>query len=540
MEKAVMQMRPLLYGVAASLLVAGPALAQRPGGRQPGGPPGATPSTAPGSMPGARADTGAADSVGVAAIERISTTHHTTNINGKPISYTAHAGTMVLRNEDGKPKASVFFIAYTKDQENATTRPVTFFFNGGPGSASIWLDMGIMAPMHPDMGPNGSQPAPPYNLVANPNSPLDVTDLVQVDAMMTGYSRPAKGVKVTEFTGTQNDIAMFGEFIRDYLDKYHRWESPKYLFGESYGTFRSAGLASHLQSAEGIELNGIMLLGTVLDLQYIAPSATNDIGYSTFLPTYTATAWYHKKLPADLQKETLEQVVQQSRDYAFGDYMTALGKGNKLTAAERSAVAQKVSQLTGVSQQFVLNTNLRIDAGTFRTELLRDRREMLGRYDSRMIGINGNASSTRQDYDPSDVAPSGAFMSAFMHYLHDDLGYSSNLQYYMGGHSGRWDWGPGGYAGYPSTVEDLRVAMAKDPYLHVMVGAGYYDTATPFANAEYTFDHLGFDKTYADRVDFKYYESGHMAYLNQASAKQLKSDIANFIASTVHGGKTSN
>jgi carboxypeptidase C (cathepsin A) len=540
MEKAVMQMRPLLYGVAASLLVAGPALAQRPGGRQPGGPPGATPSTAPGSMPGARADTGAADSVGVAAIERISTTHHTTNINGKPISYTAHAGTMVLRNEDGKPKASVFFIAYTKDQESATTRPVTFFFNGGPGSASIWLDMGIMAPMHPDMGPNGSQPAPPYNLVANPNSPLDVTDLVQVDAMMTGYSRPAKGVKVTEFTGTQNDIAMFGEFIRDYLDKYHRWESPKYLFGESYGTFRSAGLASHLQSAEGIELNGIMLLGTVLDLQYIAPSATNDIGYSTFLPTYTATAWYHKKLPADLQKETLEQVVQQSRDYAFGDYMTALGKGNKLTAAERSAVAQKVSQLTGVSQQFVLNTNLRIDAGTFRTELLRDRREMLGRYDSRMIGINGNASSTRQDYDPSDVAPSGAFMSAFMHYLHDDLGYSSNLQYYMGGHSGRWDWGPGGYAGYPSTVEDLRVAMAKDPYLHVMVGAGYYDTATPFANAEYTFDHLGFDKTYADRVDFKYYESGHMAYLNQASAKQLKSDIANFIASTVHGGKTSN
>ncbi len=530
-----MQMRQLLLSATASLLVAGTVSAQRP---RPGGPPGAPAAATPGAQRGARADT-TADTLGVPAIEKISTTHHTTSINGKSISYTVHTGTMVLRDENEKPKASVFFIAYTKDQEDAATRPLTFFFNGGPGSASLWLDMGIMAPMHPDMGPNGSQPAPPYNLVDNPNSPLDVTDLVQVDAMMTGYSRPAKGVKETDFTGTQNDIAMFGEFIRDYLDKYKRWQSPKYLFGESYGTFRSAGLASQLQSAEGIELNGVMLLGTVLDLQYIAPSATNDIGYSTFLPTYTATAWYHKKLPSDLQSQTLQQVVQQSRDYAFGDYMTALAKGNKLTQAERTAVAQKVARLTGLSQQFVLNTNLRIDAGTFRTELLRDQREMLGRYDSRMIGINGNASSTRQDYDPSDVAPSGAFMSAFMRYLHEDLGYSSNLQYYMGGHSGRWDWGPGGYAGYPSTIEDLRTAMAKDPYLHVMVGAGYYDTATPFANAEYSFDHLGFDKTYSDRVEFKYYESGHMAYLNQASAKQLKSDIANFIASTKKGGKVS-
>jgi carboxypeptidase C (cathepsin A) len=534
-----MHKRSLLFSVAVSILAVAPLAAQRP----------ATPAAPPGGrrvIPGepqanqrAPGDSAAADTTGIMAVEKISVTHHTANVNGQSFAYTAHAGTMVLHDENGKPKASVFFIAYTRDGQDLATRPLTFFFNGGPGSASLWLDMGIMAPMHPDMGPNGSQPAPPYNLVANPNSPLDVTDLVQVDAMMTGYSRPAKGVKETDFTGTQNDIAMFGEFIRDYLDKYHRWQSPKFLFGESYGTFRSAGLAAHLQQAEGIELNGVMLLGTVLDLQYIAQSPTNDIAYSTFLPTFTATAWYHKKLPADLQSQTLEQVVQQSRDYAFGDYMTALAKGNKLTAAERSAVAQKVARLTGLSQQFVLNTNLRVDAGTFRTELLRDQREMLGRYDSRMIGINGNASSTRQDYDPSDVAPSGAFMSAFMHYLQDDLGYSSNLQYFMGGHSGRWDWGPGGYAGYPSTIENLRMAMAKDPYLHVMVGAGYYDTATPFANAEYSFDHMGFDKTYSDRVEFKYFESGHMAYLNQASAKQLKSDIANFITTNEHGGRAS-
>ena len=514
-----MSARPLLSIVAASVCITATAAAQRPG--------------APGGRGGRGADSVAVDSTGVPAVERVVETHHTTRIDGKAIAYTTHTGTMVLRDEDGKPKASVFFIAYTRDQEEPATRPVTFFFNGGPGSASIWLDMGIMSPMHPEMGPNGSQPAPPYNLVENPESPLDVTDLVQIDAMMTGYSRPAKGVKATDFTGDRNDIQMFGEFIRDYLDKYHRWQSPKYLFGESYGTFRSAGLASELQSSEGIELNGIMLLGTVLDFQFISPSATNDVGYAAFLPTYTATAWYHKKLPPDLQRQSLEQVVQQARTYAFGDYLTEMAQGNALPQAQRTAVAQKLSQLTGVSPQFALNTNLRIDPGTYRTELLRDKRETVGRYDSRMLGINGNASSTREDYDPSDVAPTGAFMSAFMRYIEEDLGYTSNLQYFLGGHTGRWDYTPGQF---PTEVDALRTAMAKDPYLHVMVGAGYYDMATPFANAEYTFNHLGFDQTYKDRVKFTYYESGHMAYLNQSSARQLKSDIAKFIESTVHGG----
>jgi carboxypeptidase C (cathepsin A) len=529
-----MPVRPLLLTAAATFLIAGAAVAQRPnapGGRSQG---------RPGAAREAVSDSAAADTAGVPVAERVSVTHHTTTINGRPIAYTARTGTMVLKDENGKPKAQVFYISYSKDGEDLTKRPVTFFFNGGPGSASIWLDMGIMAPKHPEMGPNGAQPAPPYNLVANPYSPLDVTDLVQVDAMMTGYSRPAKGVKATDFTGAQNDVKMFGEFIRDYLDKYDRWQSPKYLFGESYGTFRSAGLSNELQEDEGIQLNGIMLLGTVLDFQYIAPSPTNDIAYSTILQTYTATAWYHRKLPADLQRLTLEQVVQQARDYAFGDYMLTLAKGNRLSAAERSAAAQKIARLTGVSPQFVQNTNLRIDPGTYRTELLRDQRLILGRYDSRLTAPTGNASSTRQDFDPSDVAPSGAFMSAFMRYLHDDLKYTSDLQYYMGGHTGRWDYSGLGGRGFPDEVESLRQAMAKNPYLKVMNGAGYYDTATPFANAEYTFDHLGFDQTYRDRVSLKYYESGHMAYLNQASAKQLKEDIANFINSTKQVGGTAN
>jgi carboxypeptidase C (cathepsin A) len=510
--------------VAMAFVAASSVAAQRP--------------TFPGERAGAQ-EVNARDSTGVPAVEKVSTTTHTVTIGGQTFSYTSQAGTMVIRDDEGRPKATVFYISYSKDKENVTTRPVTFFFNGGPGSASIWLDMGLMAPRHPEMGPNGAQPAPPYDLVDNPFSPLDVTDLVQVDAMMTGYSRPGVGVKATDYTGAANDIKMFGQFIRNYLDKYNRWASPKYLFGESYGTFRSAGLASELQSSEGIELNGIMLLGTVLDFQNILTSPTNDLAYECFLPTYTATAWYHKKLPADLQRLSLEQAIQQARTYAFGDYMAALAKGNTLAEAERTAVAQQVARLTGVSQAYVLNTNLRIDPGTFRTELLRGDRETVGRYDSRMIGRNGNASSQRQDYDPSDVAPSGAFMSAFMRYLHGELGYTSDLQYYMGGHAGRWDYSSlSGFgnlgSGYPSESESLRGAMAKNPYLRVMVGAGYYDMATPFANAEYTFNHLGYDQTYRDRVAFKYYESGHMAYLNQESAKQLKADIAAFIRTTAH------
>ncbi len=513
-----MRLRLTLLTIAASLGALTSARAQRPGGRGPGA-------------------EGTDSTPGVPAVEKVSTTQHTITIDGKPVPYTARAGTMVLHDADGKPKATVFYISYTRDQADPGTRPVTFFFNGGPGSASIWLDMGIMSPKHPEMAPGGQEPAPPYNLVDNPYSPLDVTDLVQVDAMMTGYSRPGPGVKATEYTGAVNDVKMFGEFIRDYLDHYNRWQSPKYLFGESYGTFRSAGLAGELQQSEGIELNGIMLLGTVLDFQYLSQVPSNDVGYATFLPTYTATAWYHKKLPAELQQLPLAQAVQQARDYAFGDYLATLAKGNTLTDAERTAAGQKLARFTGIAPTFALNNNLRIDAGSFRTELLRDQREMVGRYDSRMIGINGTPANQRQDYDPSDVAPSGAFMSAFMRYLHGDLNYQSDLQYYMGGHAGSWDYTgstPGFGGGFPSTSESLRLALAKDPYLHVLVGAGYYDMATPFANAEYTFDHLGYDQTYKDRVKFSYYESGHMAYLNQASAKQLKSDIVSFILVNLH------
>ncbi|HEX3927353.1 MAG TPA: hypothetical protein VHW65_05100 [Gemmatimonadales bacterium] len=518
----------LLLCAVVPLLWAGTLSAQGRGGGGGGGGGGAAGARGGGTGAGGQ-------SVGVVPTEKVSTTQHTVTIGGKQIAYTARAGTMVLKGADGKARASVFYISYTRDGMDAATRPVTFFYNGGPGSASIWLHMGVMGPKRAEMAPGGMQPAPPYHLVDNTDSPLDVTDLVEIDAVMTGYSRPAEGVEASQFTGAQQDIQTFGEFIRDYLDKYERWSSPKYLFGESYGTFRSAGLSAELESNQGIELNGIMLLGTVLDFQYISQSTDNDIGYATFLPTYTATAWYHKKLPADLQSQSLEKVVADSRTYAFGDYLTALAKGNKLTDAERTAVAQRLARLTGVSEQYVLNSNLRINADPYRTELLRSTRQTVGRYDSRLIGINGDATSTRQDYDPSDVAPTGPFMESFMQYLHTDLDYQTDMQYYLGGHTGRWDYSNFENR-YANETDALRSTMARNPSLKVMVAAGYYDMATPFGNAEYNFAHLGFDKTYTDRVQFHYYPAGHMVYTNPDALKMLKKDVADFITSTEHPG----
>jgi carboxypeptidase C (cathepsin A) len=513
-------MRSPFWLVVASCLLAAPGAFAQAGQR--------------GAAPGGRGAGATPTPDGVPAVEQVSTTHHTASIGGRQIAYTATAGTLVIHGPDGKARASMFYVAYTRDGADPATRPVTFFYNGGPGAASIWLHMGIMSPKRAEMAPDGMQPAPPYHLVDNPDSPLDVTDLVEIDAVMTGYSRPAEGVAASQFTGARQDIQTFGAFIREYLDKYQRWASPKYLFGESYGTFRSAGLASELQNNQGIELNGIILLGTVLDFQYISQTPTNDIGYATFLPTYTATAWYHKKLPADLQGMSLEKAVSESRSYAFGGYLTALAKGNALTSPERTAVAQKLARLTGISQEFLLNANLRLRAAAFRTELLRSERKTLGRYDSRLTGIDADATDIRQDYDPSDVAPRGPFLSAFMQYLHDDLHYTNDLQYYVGGHTGRWDYSNFRNT-YASEVEALRSAMAQNPYLRVFVACGYYDMATPFANAEYTFTHVGFDPTYTRRVSFGYYPSGHMVYTNPAALAAFKKNVAAFISSTEHG-----
>lgn len=304
-----------------------------------------------------------------AAEEKISVTAHTVRLDGREIAYHATAGTLPIRGEDGKVQARMFFVAYTKDGEDVKTRPLSFLYNGGPGSATIWLHMGSFAPKHVQMAEDGFQPAPPYRLVDNDSSLIEATDMVFVDAIETGYSRTVEGVNPAPFLGQAGDLRAFGDFINEYLKAYGRWASPKYLIGESYGTIRSAGLSQELQSRHGIELNGIVLVSALLSYQVISTGPQNDLAYISYFPTYATTAWYHKRLPADLQGKTVKQVADEALAFATGEYATTLLRGNSLSDAERKQVAAKIARLTGLSQAYVEQTNLRHRRGLVRRQL---------------------------------------------------------------------------------------------------------------------------------------------------------------------------
>ncbi len=459
--------------------------------------------------------------------EQISQTQHAARIDGVDVKYTATAGTLLLKDTQGRPKANVFFVAYTADGADPATRPLTFSYNGGPGAASIWLHMGLMGPKRVQMADDGFQPGPPFQLVDNESSPLDVTDIVMIDAFSTGYSRPVAGENPNQFHGVREDLQWFGEFIRRYLTRFNRWRSPKFLLGESYGTFRSAGLAGELQQRHGVELNGIVLVSTVLDFASIRNAENNDRPYVTFLPTFTATAWYHKKLAADLQGD-LRKTLDEARAFAIGEYATALIKGNRLTEAERKAMAQKVARFTGLSPEFVEQANLRIEAGRFRKELLRDKRLATGRLDGRYTTMDADAAGERQEFDPSNTALQGAYTALFVDYLQRELNFKTDMMYYTSGPVQPWNYND--YANrYASHVEPLRGAMARNPFLKIFVVCGYYDMATPFFGAEYDFMHLGWEPSYQQRVSWGYYEAGHMMYIRVPDLKKLKADVAGFI-----------
>jgi len=461
--------------------------------------------------------------------EQISQTQHAARFDGVELKYTATAGTLLLKDAQGKAKADVFFVAYTADGADAATRPLTFSYNGGPGAASIWLHMGFMGPKRVQMAEDGFQAGPPFELVDNDSSPLDVTDIVMIDAISTGYSRPVAGENPNQFHGANEDLQWFGEFIRRYVTRFNRWRSPKFLLGESYGTFRSAGLAGELQQRHGIELNGIVLVSTVLDFATIRPAENNDRPNITFLPTYTATAWYHKKLAPELQAD-LKKTLDESRAFALGEYATALLKGNRLTEAERKAVAQKVARYTGLSAEFVEQANLRIDSARFRKELLRDKRLVTGRLDGRFTAMDVDAAGERQEFDPSNTAIQGPYTALFVDYVQRELNYKTDMMYYTSGPVQPWNYSP--YTNrYASHVEPLRAAMARNPFLRILVVCGYYDMATPFFGAEYDVMHLGWEPGYQQRVSWGYYEAGHMMYIRQASLRQLKKDVAAFIKS---------
>ena len=466
------------------------------------------------------------------AVDNYKQTQHTGRFGGQTVAYTATAGTMVLKSAAGKPRANVFFVAYTKDGVPAGSRPLAFAYNGGPGSASVFVHMGLFGPKRVQMGDDGFQPAPPYELVDNEDSILDVADVVVIDAVTTGWSRMVEGEDGKNFHGVRQDIEAFSDFIRLYLGRFNRWASPKYLMGESYGTVRSAGVSADLQARHGIELNGIVLISSVIDFSTLSEAPGNELNYASFLPTYTADAWYHKRLGPELQGQDLKKVLDQSRAFVWGEYMTALVKGSRLTAAERKEMAGKVAKFTGLSAAFVEEANLRVSPARFRKELLRDKRLMVGRLDGRYTGLDRDAAGESPELDPSNTALQGAYTAIFSDYAKNELKWETDLPYTTSANVRPWQYEEGRYL---NLTDNLRTAMSRNPFLNVLVVNGYYDMATPFAGSEYTFDHLGYEKTYTDRVSFTYYEGGHMMYTRPNMLKALKADIAAFVKRTQAG-----
>ena len=461
--------------------------------------------------------------------EKIVQTKHSVRIGGQEIKYSATTGTILLKLEDGTPKASIFYVAYTKDDvSDLTKRPVTFTFNGGPGSASIWLHMGAFGPKRVEMGDAGALLPPPYKLVDNEYSLLDVTDLVFIDPVSTGYSRAVPGESPSQYHGIEKDIQSVGDFIRLYATRNRRWTSPKFLAGESYGTTRAAGLSGYLQQHYGMYLNGIILISSILNFQTAEFNRGNDLPYILYLPSYTAIAWYHKKLAADLQSD-LHKAVDESRNFAEHEYADALMVGDNLPAARRMEIVQKLSRLTGLSPEFVDHCDMRIDLERFDKELLRSERRTVGRLDGRFTGIDQDAAGSEPDYDPSMAAIIGPYTATFNDYVRGDLKFESDLPYeFLTGRVRPWSYEP--YENrYVNVAETLRSAMTQNPFLHVFVGKGYYDLATPFFAADYTFNHLGLDPTLRGHLSGDYFEAGHMMYIHLPSLAKLKKDLAEFI-----------
>ncbi len=462
--------------------------------------------------------------------EKFCKTQHTVVIDGQEIAYTAVAGTLILKDEEDKPKASLFYVAYTRDDvEDVAARPITFSFNGGPGSSSVWLHMGVIGPRRVLMDPEGNPLPPPYTLVNNEYSLLDVTDLVFIDPVSTGYSRAVPVEDAKQFHGVEQDIKSVGEFIRLYTSRAKRWASPKFLIGESYGTTRAAGLSGHLQSELGMYLNGIMLVSSVLNFQSIHFDLGNDLPHILFLPTYAAAAWFHQRLPDDLQQQGLRAVLAEVKAFAEREYTLALMQGVRLPEEERRQIVTQLARYSGLSETYIEQTNLRINIHRFVKELLRDERRTIGRFDVRFKGMDRDAAGESHDYDPSYAIIQGAYTAMLNDYLRSELRFKSDLPYeILTGNVQPWDYSKFQNQ-YVNVAETLRSAMTQNPFLKVFVGNGYYDLATPFFATEYTFEHLELDPSLQDHITMAYYEAGHMMYLHQPSLAKLKADLARFL-----------
>jgi len=490
-------------------------------------PPAATPEKASETKPEAKSEeaTDKEEHFDVSEVAPV-VTHHSITVSGKALAYTATVGRLPLKRADGKIEAEMFFVAYTLDGADAAKRPLTFAFNGGPGSASIWLHMGALGPKRVVLQQNGFMPAAPYRVEDNPDTLLDRSDIVMVDAMATGYSRAANAELTKKYLGLKGDVQAFGEFIRLYLSRYERWGSPLFLLGESYGTTRAAGLSGYLAD-HGIAFNGVTLLSTAVDFATLEWSDTNDLPYFLLVPTFSMIAAYHHKLPADLTTDlnkTRDEVVR----WSLNDYAQALSKGDTLGTELHRKIVEQLARYIGLRPDVVEAHNMRIDVPTFMRELLLDQKLISGRLDGRFTSPDPGG----RFFDPASAAILPPYTSAFYNYLRTELNYQIDMPYRVFAYDEpvfqKWEWG-NAQEGYPSTADSLRGAIIKNPYMKVLVMEGYYDLATPFAAANWTIDHLNLPPKFREGISYATYNAGHMVYIDRAEHDKMKKDLNEFM-----------
>ena len=445
---------------------------------------------------------------------------------GKKIDYTTHTGYLDLKNDTGKLVAKVFFTYYKKDGETESTRPVCFTFNGGPGSSSVWLHIGGLGPKRVQLKDDGTATVPPYKILDNEYSWLDKTDLVFIDPVATGYSRAAMGENPKQFHGFVEDVQSIASFIRHFLSRYERWGSPKYLAGESYGTTRAAGLSKYLQDSYRIYFNGIFLISPVLNFGTNDYYIGNDLPRALYIPSYTAAAWYHKKLAPALQAD-LQKTLRESEQFALGEYASALIKGGWMTDTEKNAIAEKMSYYTGLSKAYCLGANLRVDENRFYKELRRQDGLTIGRLDARFTGRDFDDVGEGVSYDPSFTNIDGPFTSAINDYFEKDLNFKEQKAYNIFGNVSPWNYN-NVQNQFLNVAENLRDAMTKNPALKVYVGSGYYDFATPYFTAQYDIEHMFLRPEARKNIKQYLYNAGHMYYINKPDMIQFKKDVDAF------------
>ena len=496
--------------------------AQQPPGQRPQTPSQTAPSPTPAATPTPVPD------------EPPVVTKHEIKLDERSVKYTVTTGMMPIKNQvSGDTEARMFYIAYTLDGvSDPSKRPLMFSFNGGPGSSSVWLHLGALGPKRVRMQDDGMMPAPPYQLVENDQTWLDLTDMIFIDPVGTGYSRATRPELASKFLGLNGDLDSVGEFIRMYLTRHERWASPLFLVGESYGTTRASGL-SELLVERGIAFNGILLISTIMNFQTLRFAPGNDLPLILILPSYTATSWYHKKLPADLQRQPLRKVLEEAEKWAVNEYQIALSRGDRLAGQERLKVIKQMSRYTGLSESFIDICDLRVELNKFNKELLRDQKRTTGRLDSRFTGIDSRAAGDSPEFDPSMTAIRPPYTAAFNDYVRRELGYKNDSTYYVlgGGFTAPWNWNADN--AYADTSVALKNAFSKNPFMKLFIGFGYYDMATPYFAAEYTVDHMNLDPSLKTNIKTAYYEAGHMMYIDIKSLAKLKQDVSAFIQSSI-------